>query len=68
MKKEMDLAGLNKQADDLYERQKARLREHYKYARELGFSAAQATVLQTKSKALIEKLAAQLPHQKPKED
>ena len=54
---EYTLEDLEAQAAAQYERLKARLRRHYHLARELGFSSAEAVILQSKSENVIRALA-----------
>lgn len=52
-----ELDELRQKASKKYEAQKARLRELYAYAREKGFTAQEAAVLQGSSKEKIDRLA-----------
>ena len=52
-----NLSDLERDANKRYEAQKARLRERYKLARDLGFSGAEAGILCLKSEDIIRRLA-----------
>ena len=54
------LADLRRRATRQYAEKKARLRQRYKLARELGFSASEAKVLQGRSETYIRTLAQEL--------
>lgn len=51
------LKDLEREAGNQREYQKKRLRDHYRLAKELGFSASEAQVLSLKPEALIRRLA-----------
>ena len=57
MKKPLSLQDLDEQVKDNRARLLTRFREHYHYARELGFSSGEAQILQKQSKETILKLA-----------
>ena len=59
--KSSTLAELRRQADRRYEAVKARLRERYRLARDLGFSPQEAGVLAGRSIDYIKDLAEKLP-------
>ena len=52
-----NLEDLEREAGKQREYQKKRLRDHYRLAKELGFSASEAQILSLKPEALIRKLA-----------
>ena len=58
MSKELD--DMNNKAAETYKREKARLREHYAYARAKGFSGQQAKALQSAAYDKIDRLAQEL--------
>ena len=53
----MDYKELKEKADTLGETQNSKAKENYHYARSLGFSARESTLLQFKSKEDIDRIA-----------
>ena len=57
MVKQLSLKELEERASKTRDRLLARFREHYHYARSLGFNSGEAQVLQKQSKATIYRLS-----------